>query len=210
MKLPRLYPILDVDLLERRKCPIEDAADGMARAGAEILQWRCKRPPSRDDVAVAERIAEICYRFHAQFVVNDRADLAMMLGAGLHLGQDDLPPAKVRKLMPNTAIGFSTHNARQLISAQLEPVDYLAIGPIFATVSKEKADPEVGIDRLREWRPSSALPVVAIGGITRQSARDVLEAGADSVAVISDLIPVNATRDTIRRRMEEWLTLLNT
>jgi thiamine-phosphate pyrophosphorylase len=210
MKLPPLYPILDVELLERRRCAVPDAADAMIRGGAQILQWRCKRPVMRPDFEAAERVAGYCQRFCVQFVVNDRADIALLLDAGLHLGQDDLPPAAARRLLgPERPIGFSTHNARQLSDSEVEPVDYVALGPMFATTSKDKPDPVLGIGRLEQWRPLTARPLVAIGGITRQTAPDVIAAGADSVAVIGDLIPVDATPESIRRRMEEWLSLLH-
>ena len=139
------------------------------------------------------------------FVVNDRADLAALMGAALHLGQDDLPPAAARRVTgPKTLIGFSTHNEGQLRAAQSEPVDYLALGPIFGTVSKHNPDPLVGLDKLRRLRPLTARPLVAIGGITRGNAHDVLSAGADSLAVIGDLFPEDTN---LRARAEEWLRL---
>jgi len=131
-------------------------------------------------------------------VVNDRADVAKLLNAALHLGQDDLAPANARRILPAPGIiGFSTHNEQQLLAGNLEPVDYLAIGPIFPTRSKLNPDPIVGIDRLRALRKLTPKPLVAIGGITRELAPQVFEAGADSVAVISDLFP----------RPEEWMAI---
>src|SRR5262249_51808870 len=140
-------------------------------------------------------------------VVNDRADLAVLFGAILHLGQDDLPPAAARRVTgPNVRIGFSTHNETQLRSADAEPVDYLAIGPIFGTASKQNPDPVVGIRELARLRPLTAKPLVAIGGITRSNATAVIDAGADSVAIIGDLFPEEGTIET---RVVEWVRLLS-
>jgi thiamine-phosphate pyrophosphorylase len=142
----------------------------------------------------------------ALFVVNDRADIAAMVGAGVHLGQEDLTPADARKVMGKAAlIGFSTHNEVQFRAALTEPADYVAFGPIFGTVSKANPDPVVGFDELRHLRPLTSLPLVAIGGITRTTARSVLDAGADSIAVIGDLFP---DAGTIRQRVEEWLSVV--
>jgi len=142
----------------------------------------------------------------ATLVVNDRADLAKLFGAALHLGQDDLLPTIARRVVgPDTTVGFSTHNEAQLRDACTESADYLALGPIFGTATKENPDPTVGLDELRRLRPISSRPLVAIGGITRTNAIQVIEAGADSVAVIGDLFPED---DNIRARTEEWIRLL--
>jgi thiamine-phosphate pyrophosphorylase len=138
-------------------------------------------------------------------VVNDRADVAKLLDAGLHVGQDDLPPGDARRLLgPAAMLGYSTHNLRQFEAALAEPVDYLAIGPVFATASKQNPDPVVGLDELRKCRALSPRPLVAIGGITRDSVAAVLAAGADSVAIIGDLLPETCTHANLRRRMGEW------
>src|ERR1700722_17288370 len=188
MKLPAFYPIIgDVA-----------AAEALLEAGARILQFRHKSFFSRQAFEEASRISELCRQAGAMFVVNDRADVAKLLNAALHLGQDDLAPADARRILPAPGIiGFSTHNEQQLLAGNLEPVDYLAIGPIFPTRSKLNPDPIVGIDRLRALRKLTAKPLVAIGGITRELAPQVFEAGADSVAVISDLFP----------RPEEWMAI---
>lgn len=182
----------------------------MLDAGAGILQWRFKGLLTRAAFAQAEALAALCARRNAMFIVNDRADLAAMVGGGLHLGQDDLPPAAARRVVGDTAIvGFSTHNEAQLKAAASEPASYLALGPIFGTSNKENPDPVVGLERLRSWRPLAERPLVAIGGITRENGRAVIEAGADSIALIGDLVPAEPTADAIRRRTEEWLNLLN-
>lgn len=188
MKLPPFYPIISSVA----------AAEAVLQAGAKILQYRNKEFFSRQAFEDAGRIAELCRGAGALFVVNDRADVAMLLNAALHLGQGDLAPADARRIMPSQSIvGFSTHNEQQLLAGNLEPVDYLAIGPIFPTRSKLNADPVVGLDRLRTFRRLTQKPLVAIGGLTRDLAPQVFEAGADSVAIISDLFP----------RPEEWLAI---
>jgi len=205
MTLPRLYPILDTSALTARGVPVPAAAEAMLEGGARILQLRHKGPYTRGLFAEAERLAELCRRFEALFIVDDLADIAALLGAGVHLGQEDLSPRDARRIVgPDATLGYSTHNARQLREAATEPVDYLAIGPIFSTGSKERPGPVVGVSRLREWRRLSDRPLVAIGGITRENAAEVLAAGADSVAVIADLLPEPCTHNSLRRRMSEW------
>jgi thiamine-phosphate pyrophosphorylase len=201
---------LDTATLERRGCPLGAAVRGIVDAGVEILQIRHKGHWSRDFFREAEHTAELCAGKGVQLVVNDRADFALLLNAGLHVGQDDLPPSGARGLIgTERMLGFSTHNAEQLSAAVREPVDYLALGPIFSTVSKENPDPEVGLTKLREWRGISVgFPVVAIGGITRANALSVIDAGADSVAVIGDLLPEECTELALAKRFEEWLRLL--
>jgi thiamine-phosphate pyrophosphorylase len=184
------------------------AAEAILEGGARILQFRHKGFFSRQVFEEAEHLAELCRSANALFVMNDRADLALLLDSALHLGQDDLPPADARRIMPPPSIiGFSTHNAQQLQAADLEPVDYLAIGPIFATASKQNPDPVVGLDELRRLRAVTPKPLVAIGGITRENAAQVLDAGVDSVAVIADLYPEPCTKAALRARTEEWLAI---
>ncbi|MBZ5632461.1 MAG: thiamine phosphate synthase [Acidobacteriia bacterium] len=205
MLLPRFYPILDTEVALRRGIDPVRAAQEILEAGARILQFRHKGFLSREAFSWLERIAELARTAGATLVVNDRADLAKLFGAALHLGQDDLLPSVARRVIgPDTMVGFSTHNEAQLRAASSEPVDYLALGPIFGTATKENPDPTVGVDELRRLRPLSPYPLVAIGGITRANARQVLEAGADSAAVIGDLFPEDAT---IRARAEEWLRI---
>jgi thiamine-phosphate pyrophosphorylase len=205
LTLPRLYPILDSALLEARRCSLEIAAGAMLEAGAQILQIRHKTPWTRKIFEQAQQVVRLCEQASVPLIVNDRADIALLLNAGLHLGQDDLPPQDSRRVVGEAmCIGYSTHNAAQLEAAAQEPVDYLAIGPIFATQSKQNPDPVVGVDRLRVWRSLTAKPLVAIGGITRENAPSVLAAGADSVAVIGDLIPADCSAASITERFREW------
>jgi thiamine-phosphate pyrophosphorylase len=182
------------------------AAEAILEAGARILQFRYKGFFSRAVFEEAQQVASLCRDAGALFVMNDRADIAKLLGAALHLGQDDLAPSDAREIT-DTVIGFSTHNEQQLRAGDREPVDYLAIGPIFRTSSKANPDPEVGIDRLRSLRPITRKPLVAIGGIKRENAATVLDAGADAIAVIGDLYPEPCTKASLRARAEEWLAI---
>jgi len=206
MVLPRFYPILDTDVAIRRGIEPVRAARAILEGGAEILQFRHKGFLSREAFVWLERIAELVYTAGATLVVNDRADLAKLFGTGLHLGQDDLPPSIARRVVgPDTMVGYSTHNEGQLRLACGEPADYLALGPIFGTATKENPDPTVGLDEFRRVRPISNRPLVAIGGITRANAPQVLEAGADSVAVIGDIFPEDGA---VQARTKEWIRLL--
>jgi thiamine-phosphate pyrophosphorylase len=208
MKLPPVYPILDVATLERRSIPVIEAAEALLEAGASILQWRDKRPVTRESFLLAEKVAALCQQSGVIWIVNDRADIARILEAGLHLGQDDLPVSLARKVVGDSAlVGLSTHNRAQLEAGEREPADYLALGPIFGTASKENPDPVVGVETLRECRHLTRKPLVAIGGITRENALAVWQAGADAVAVIGDLYPEKGSKAGVRERMEEWLRL---
>lgn len=211
MRLPRVYPILDTESLDRRAIALETAAAAFLDGGAGILQIRHKRHWSRAFFASARTVARLCREAGASLMVNDRADFALLLDAGLHVGQDDLPPRDARQLMgPDAAIGFSSHNVMQLCAAGGEPVDYVALGPVFATASKLNPDPVTGIEEIRRCRSLIQKPLVAIGGITQENALDVLRAGADSVAVIAGLLPSPATDRSLRERMEQWQQLVKT
>jgi len=207
-RLPKFYPILDTAVLARCGLSPAAAAEALLEAGARILQFRHKEFFSREIFEQAQTIAELCRSAGVLFVVNDRADFARLLDAALHLGQDDLEPIDVRKLLPPPAIiGFSTHNGDQLRLADSYPVDYLAIGPIFATGSKLNPDPVVGLAELRALRAVTSKPLCAIGGITRGNAESVLRAGADSLAIIGDLYPQPLTVAALRSRAEEWIAI---
>lgn len=209
MKLPRVYPILDTESLERRSVALVTAATAFIEGGAEILQVRHKGHWGREFLDAARQVARLCREAGAELIVNDRADFALLLGAGLHLGQDDLAPRDARRLMgPDAAIGFSSHNPAQLSAAGGEPVDYVALGPVFGTASKRNPDPVVGVEEIRRCRGLVDKPLVAIGGITLENASEVWKAGADSVAVIGGLLPERTTAQSLRERMEEWRRLL--
>jgi thiamine-phosphate pyrophosphorylase len=208
MGIPRVYPIVDTALLERRAIDPVTAAEALLEAGARILQFRHKAFWSRQTWLQAREISLLCQDAQAAFVVNDRADYAALLNAGIHVGQDDLSPVDARRVAgPGTLLGFSTHNPAQMAAAQSEPIDYVAFGPVFPTASKDRPDPTVGAEGLKAVRDLTTLPLVAIGGITYENARDCWEAGADSVAIIAALYPDPCTGQAIRARMTEWLRL---
>jgi len=205
--LPKFYPILDTEVALRRGIDPVNAARQILDAGARILQFRHKAFLSREAFGWLEEIAALTQAAGAMLVVNDRADLAKLFNAALHLGQDDLPPSAARRVVgPDTMVGFSTHNEAQLRAASQEPADYLALGPLFGTVTKENPDPTVGLDDFRRLRPLSGRPFVAIGGITRANALQAFDAGADSLAVIGDLFPEDGN---VSSRIREWLRLLS-
>lgn len=209
MRLPRVYPILDTESLARRGITLEAAAAAFLEGGAGILQIRHKQHWSRGLFESARQVARLCREAGAPLIVNDRADFAMLLQAGLHLGQDDLAPRDARMLMGGGAtIGFSSHNVHQLCAAGGEPVDYVALGPIFRTGSKSNPDPVIGVEEVRRCRPLLDQPLVAIGGITQENAVQVLNAGADSVAVIAGLLPDAPSAQSLRQRMEQWQQLV--
>jgi thiamine-phosphate pyrophosphorylase len=207
MKLPRVYPILDTESLDRCGVSMETAAGAFLEGGAGILQIRHKTHWTRDFFETARTVARLCRESGTPLIVDDRADFAMLLDAGLHVGQDDLAPRDARKLIGAEAtLGYSSHNLAQLVAAGGEPVDYVAIGPIFATASKRNPDPVVGIEEIRRCRSLIEKPLVAIGGITLENARDIWDAGADSVAIIGALLPHPANARALRERMEEWIS----
>lgn len=206
MLLPKFYPILDTGVALRRGIDPVNAAKQILDAGARVLQFRHKAFLSREAFGWLENIAALTQAAGATLVINDRADLARLFNAALHLGQEDLTPSVARRVVgPDAMVGFSTHNEAQLRAAREEPVDYLALGPLFGTVTKENPDPTVGLAELHRLRPLSPFPLVAIGGITRATARQTLDAGADSVAVIGDLFPDDGN---VRARAKEYFSLL--
>jgi thiamine-phosphate pyrophosphorylase len=192
-ELPRLYPILDAEALARARVPVARAAHALRDAGVRWVQYRDKRA---SDAEVVERMRELRRTFppgEAVLLLNDRVHLCDAAEAdGVHIGQEDMAPAEARRMMgPDLLLGVSTHNVEQLRAALATGApDYLAIGPVFATSSKESPDPVVGIEGVKAARALTRLPLVAIGGITDENVREVIEAGADAVAVISALLPL--------------------
>lgn len=184
---PFLYPILDTGAL--RVDPV-DAVSALAESGVAIVQLRMKAMTDRDRYETARRVREATRKAGLTLVINDRADLVRMVGAdGLHVGQDDLPPEAARAVVgPHVLLGVSTHSAEQLLAARQGRPDYVAVGPVFPTRTKANPDPVVGLDLVRRARAATSAPLVAIGGITRANARAVVEAGADGLAVIADLL----------------------
>jgi thiamine-phosphate pyrophosphorylase len=188
-ELPKLYPITD-----RRLSGLSHAEQvaRLVEGGAAFVQLREKHLSPREFYRESGEALRVARRRGAKLIINDRADIALALGAdGVHLGQDDMPPEAARALLGEGAVvGFSTHSVEQAIAAARLPVDYVAVGPIFETSSKEKPDPVVRLEGLRLVREAvgGSVKLVAIGGVTRENAPSVLAAGADSVAVISALL----------------------
>jgi len=185
---PFAYPIVDAGRLHGRDPAF--VVDSLARAGARLIQLRVKGLSDPRWLAMAGAALAAARASGAYLVVNDRADIARIAGAdGLHVGQDDLAGTDARAVVgPGVLLGVSTHNLDQLAAAATAAVDYLAIGPVFPTRTKDNPDPVVGLEMVRRARAATTRPLVAIGGITRANARSVVEAGADGVAVISDLL----------------------
>jgi thiamine-phosphate pyrophosphorylase len=200
--LPRLYAIVDASCFPTSEALFACAED-LVHGGVTLLQYRNKSGDAKrmldDAVELRRRVGP-----RAKLVMNDRADLCLAAEFdGVHVGQDDLSPESVRRIIgPELWLGVSTHNPEQLRLAEATSVDYVAIGPVFATSNKEKPDPVVGLEGVRRVRALTKKPLVAIGGITRGNARSVVEAGADAVAVISDLI------SDPRKSAEEFFRIL--
>ena len=220
--LPRLYAILDAGFFSDLGA-MSDAAEELAAAGCTLIQYRNKSGNARVMLEQARELRRLFSKDQnphfsqnqgevghphtdgsIRLIMNDRADLCLAAGLdGVHVGQDDLSPEAVRSIIgPGRWLGVSTHNPEQLREADLTSADYLAIGPVFSTTSKEKADPVVGLEGVRRARSLTSKPLVAIGGITQANAASVIEAGADSVAVISGLL-----RDP-RKSAEEFFRIL--
>jgi thiamine-phosphate pyrophosphorylase len=198
--LPRLYPILDRGCFPDVEALLANTEELLA-AGVTLLQYRNKQGNARQMLDEARRLRALVGD-RARLLMNDRADLAVAVEcAGVHVGQDDLSPEGARRVIgPKLLLGVSTHNPEQLQAADKTSADYLAIGPVFSTASKDKPDPVVGIEGVRRARALTRKPLVAIGGITRANAASVIDAGADSVAVIGDLVhePRRSAEDFFR------------
>lgn len=198
--LPKLYAITDA---RRSGLSHAEQVARLCAGGARLVQLREKHLSPREFYREAEAALLVARGCGTRLIINDRADIALALGAdGVHLGQTDLPPEAARRLLGDAAvIGFSTHNPEQAQAASQLPVDYLAIGPIFQTTSKENPDTTVGLKGLTRVREVvGPLPLVAIGGITPENAPEVLAAGADSVAVIGALFSGEAEIEERTRR----------
>jgi thiamine-phosphate pyrophosphorylase len=209
--LPALYAIVDLSFFAARPDPVAAItryAEELISAGATLIQLRDKSEPAqpRRFLSCARELRRITMG-RATFMINDRVDLCLAAAAdGVHLGQDDLSPESARRIFDSVKdekarfIGYSTHNLDQVREADSLPIDYIAIGPVFATSSKANPDPVIGLEGVQEARRITTKPLVAIGGITRRNARQVTEAGASAVAVISDLFesPGKAVADFLR------------
>jgi thiamine-phosphate pyrophosphorylase len=198
--LPRLYPITDARLTGLTHA---EQVERLAAGGATVVQLREKLASPREFYEAALKAVQVARALGVRIIINDRLDIAIAVDAdGVHLGQDDLPPARARALVgENRIVGYSTHNVKQALEADSTPVDYIAVGPVFQTTTKANPDPVVGPELIRELKPQLTKPLVAIGGITLNTAPAAIAAGADSVAVIADLY---ATGD-IAARTREYL-----
>lgn len=202
---PVFYPIIDTEACrERRRDPLVVAV-ACLRGGAQLLQLRSKTTRGAAFLALADAIAAAARDYRAVFLVNDRADIAWMAGAaGVHLGQNDLPIAEIRRILgPAALLGLSTHDERQVDAALGSNADYLAVGPIFGTATKDTGYAARGLDLVR-YAAGRGKPVAAIGGITLARAREVVAAGATAIAVISDLL-----REDPERRTRQFIDLVH-
>ena len=200
--LPRLYAILDPAFFPN-DAALFTAAQELAAAGVTLLQYRNKSGSARVMLDHAIKLKQLLGN-SAKLIMNDRADLCLAAGCdGVHVGQDDLSPEGARKVIgPNLWLGVSTHTPEQVTAASQTSAGYIAIGPVFGTASKANPDPVVGLDGVRQARALTRKPLVAIGGVTRANCRALIDAGADSVAVISDLVT------DPRKSAEEFLRIL--
>ena len=199
-----LYAILDTSIGPDLSCSA--SLEALLRAGVKVVQFRHKGEFRRVHFEQCLMLARRIHELGGRFLVNDRADIAKLCEAdGVHLGQEDLPPEKARRFLgEGMVIGYSTHNLEQAQAACGLPVDYIAVGPIFPTSTKENPDPAVGLELITKIRSLTTKPLVGIGGITMENSRAVLEAGADAVAVIRDLL----TAHDIEAHAREMLTAL--
>lgn len=190
---------------------MSSACAALLNAGVRMLQYRHKGMFTQARFDEARTIAGLCSEAGAIFIMNDRADFAKVLGCGLHVGQDDLPVASARALLGEQfLIGLSTHNEEQLRDGREEPIDYIALGPIFGTQSKNNPDPAVGLRIITRLRELTELPLVAIGGIKQENAPAILESGADVLAIISSLLPESpGDLGALERRAREWLSAIS-
>jgi thiamine-phosphate pyrophosphorylase len=213
MKLPKLYPITDARL---SRLSHAEQVVRLVEGGAAFIQLREKHLSPREFYHETEAALDLA-RTHAggngdavRLIVNDRADIALALGAdGVHLGQDDLDPVAARRLLGEQfIIGYSTHSVAQAIEASRLPLDYIALGPIFDTRTKENSHPTLGLDALSQARSriDPSIPLVAIGGITHATARATLDAGANSIALISALLD---PPELIAARTKEFIKILD-
>jgi thiamine-phosphate pyrophosphorylase len=201
LALPPLYVILDAALLPTN--PV-DFSKRLLDAGARLFQYRNKTAPAREVLEASQALCLTVRQQGASFFVNDRPDIARLVGAtGVHLGQHDLAIGAARELVgPRAWIGLSTHSMAQFEAAAASDADYIAVGPVFPTRSKKQPDPVVGLDLIRQGREKTPKPIVAIGGITLERAREVIEAGAAAVAVISDILGAKNPPARVRQYLE--------
>jgi thiamine-phosphate pyrophosphorylase len=206
MKLPKLYPIVDRATLDARGISVGEFAREMAQAGVGVVQYRDKVGAPNEVMRAAKEIAAEFARRDCLLIMNDRPDLALLAGWGVHVGHEDLSPDDARKVLgAGRVIGVSTHNDSQVMVADASVADYVAIGPVFATATKADTEPVVGLEGVRRARALTTKPLVAIGGITLENARSVIDAGADSVSVIGALLAADGRPSQIATDLLEIL-----
>lgn len=201
-QLAKIYPITDTRI---SRLSHAEQVERLIAGGATLIQLRDKTASPRAFYEAALDAIKIARRAGVRIIINDRVDIALAVDAdGVHLGQEDLPPERARALLgEGRIIGFSTHSPEQALAADSIPVDYIAIGPIFQTTTKENPDKVVGPEMIEYVKRNVSKPVVAIGGITYERARTVVDAGADSLAIISSIVAA----DDITERMRDLLNL---
>lgn len=200
---PFLYPILD----DNRSVDLVQDAREVIRAGAKILQLRAKKMSNRDLYNTVTAMIPICQNAGVLLILNDRVDVCLATGAsGVHLGQDDFPAVETRQLLPKAIIGFSTHTINQVHAADQLPIDYLSLGPVFATASKKNPDPVVGMDLLRKARAITTKLLVCIGGIGEAEIPKLLQAGANGIAMISEIYRDNDIFKNTKRLLQLFST----
>jgi thiamine-phosphate pyrophosphorylase len=205
--LPKLYAIVDAQVLEARGIALGEFARGLRAAGVGLVQYRDKVGPPQEVLRAAGVVREAMAGSGCRLVLNDRADLAVLAGFdGVHVGQGDLLPEDARRVVgAERIVGVSTHTDAQVAAAELIGADYVATGPVFATGTKADAEAVVGLEGVRRARALTGKPLVAIGGITLANARSVIDAGADCVAVISGLFAQDASVEKVGRDFLEIL-----
>jgi thiamine-phosphate pyrophosphorylase len=199
--ISRLYAIADAEILAVRGVSLADFAGDLRAAGVGLVQYRDKTGSPQEVLRAAAILREAMAGSACRLIMNDRADLAVLANFdGVHVGQGDLSPADARRVVgTDRIVGVSTHTDDQVRRADQSCADYIAIGPVFATGTKLNSDPVVGLEGVRRARALTTKPLVAIGGITRSNARSVIDAGADSVAVISSLFAANQSPEQVAR-----------
>ena len=187
--MSKLYAIVDRATLGARGVSVGEFARELRDAGVRLLQYRDKNGSPQEILRAAEEISRVFAGVEeAMLVMNDRADLAVLAGWGVHVGQGDLSVADAKLVMGDGMVGVSTHTDVQVVEAAASEAGYVAVGPVFATSTKPDAEAVIGLEGVRRARALTSKPLVAIGGITRENARSVMDAGADSIAVIGGLM----------------------
>jgi thiamine-phosphate pyrophosphorylase len=204
IELPKIYPITNVEI---SKISHVEQVQQLIKGGAKLIQIREKKATSRDFFEQAQKCLEIAKKSNVKILINDRIDIALAVKAdGVHLGQDDLSPIYARQILGEKAIiGFSTHSVSQAIKAVKLPINYVAIGPIFQTTTKENPDEIVGLNGLNQVKNAIGdFPLVAIGGINLENAQKVFENGANSIALISAILDKSSE---IEKKIAEFLSI---